>query len=61
MSGKTRPSQRTKVLLSVDYSNLSYTEKQFIHEMFTLAEKQQVENERLNNELHSKVSIFTNN
>ena len=43
MSGKTRPSQRAKVLSNVDYSNLSYTDKQFIHEMFTLAEKQQAE------------------
>lgn len=58
MSGKTRPSQRIKVLIHVELSNLSYTDKQFVHDMFSLAEKQQVENERLNNELHSKVEYI---
>jgi hypothetical protein len=47
VSGKTRPSQRAKVLSNVDYSNLSYTDKHFIHDMFALAEKQQAEIERL--------------
>lgn len=47
MSGKTRPSQRAKVLSNVDYSNLSHTDKQFIHDMFALAESQQAEIDRL--------------
>jgi hypothetical protein len=46
MSGKTRPSQRAKVLSNVDYSNLSYTDKHFIHDMFALVESQQAEIER---------------
>jgi hypothetical protein len=47
MSGKTRPSQRAKVLSNVDYSDLSHTDKKFIHDMFALVEKQQAEIERL--------------
>lgn len=34
MSGKARPSLRTKTLLNVDYSNLSTTDKKCIHEVF---------------------------
>jgi hypothetical protein len=57
MSGKTRPSQRTKVLLRVDYSNLSYTEKQFIHSMFNLVNAQESELEAYSH----NVRAMTNN
>lgn len=60
MSGKTRPSQRAKVLSNVDYSDLSHTDKKFIHDMFALVEKQQAEIERLNNNISAMATTLSN-
>lgn len=43
MSGKCRPSLRPKTLLNVDLSNLSKTDKECIHAVFELADRQNAE------------------
>ena len=53
MSGKTRPSQRAKVLRNVDHSDLSLTDKAFIHAMFGLVKNQEAEIERLEDKVKS--------
>lgn len=58
MSGKTRPSQRAKVLSNVDYSNLSYTDKHFIHDMFALAERQQATIDRYEEDIERLRTAF---
>jgi hypothetical protein len=58
MSGKTRPSQRAKVLSNVDYSNLSHTDKKFIHDMFALAEKQQATIDRYEEDIERLRTAF---
>ena len=52
MPGKTRPCLRRKVLLNVDYSNLSLTDKKCIHTIFEKYEMLQEKNIKLQKEVY---------
>ena len=52
MPGKTRPCLRRKVLLNVDYSNLSLTDKKCIHTIFEKYDLLQEKNVKLQKEVY---------
>jgi hypothetical protein len=52
MPGKTRPCLRRKVLLNVDYSNLSLTDKKCIHTIFEKYDLLQEKNIKLQKEVY---------
>lgn len=52
MPGKARPCLRRKVLLNVDYSNLSLTDKKCIHNVFEKYDLLQEKNVKLQKEVY---------
>lgn len=52
MPGKARPCLRRKVLLNVDYSNLSLTDKKCIHTIFEKYDLLQEKNIKLQKEVY---------